>query len=143
MQWDDSRHAGFSAGEPWLPVNPNFPEINAAAARADPDSVFHHYRRLIALRHDEPVVAHGDFHMLLEDDERIYAFTRRLDDVELLVLGNFSGDEVVCDVPDAAAWASAEVLIGNCDRPREPRSALSLEPWEGRVHRRTMGAAHG
>ena len=40
---------------PWLPVNPNHPQINAAAAVADPDSVFHHYRRLIALRHDEPV----------------------------------------------------------------------------------------
>ena len=61
---------------------------------ADPDSVFHHYRRLIELRHTEPVVAHGDFTMLLPDDERVYAFTRRLGDVELLVLGNFSGDTV-------------------------------------------------
>jgi oligo-1,6-glucosidase len=79
MQWDASRHARFTTGEPWLAVNPNHTEINAEAARADPDSVFHHYRRLIALRHEEPVVAHGDFEMLLEDDERVYAFTRRLD----------------------------------------------------------------
>ena len=92
MQWDASEHAGFTTGTPWLAVNPNHVEINAEAATADPDSVFHHYRRLIELRHTEPVVAHGDFHMLLEDDERVYAFTRRLDDVELLVLGNFSGE---------------------------------------------------
>ena len=77
-------------------------EINAAAARADPDSVFHHYRRLIELRHTEPVVAHGDFTMLLPDDERVYAFTRRLGDVELLVLGNFSG-EPAPELPDADA----------------------------------------
>ena len=76
MQWDAGEHAGFTTGEPWIPVNPNHDEINAEAAVADPDSVFHHYRRLIELRHSEPVVAHGDFTMLLPDDERVYAFTR-------------------------------------------------------------------
>ncbi len=85
MQWDASEHAGFTSGTPWLAVNPNHREINAEAARADPDSVFHHYRRLIALRHDEPAVAHGDFAMLLPDDERVYAYLRRHDGVELLV----------------------------------------------------------
>lgn len=53
--------------------------------------MFHHYRRLIELRRSEPAVVHGDFTMLLEEDERVYAFTRRHEDVELLVLGNFSG----------------------------------------------------
>ena len=52
MQWDAGEHAGFTTGTPWLAVNPNHREINAEAARADPASVFHHYRRLIALRHD-------------------------------------------------------------------------------------------
>ena len=60
MQWDASPHAGFTTGTPWLPVNPNHTEINAEAARKDPDSVFHHYRRLIALRHVLPVVVHGE-----------------------------------------------------------------------------------
>ena len=64
MQWDASPNAGFTSGTPWLPVNPNHTEINAEAARADPDSVFHHYRRLIELRRTEPVVAFGDFTML-------------------------------------------------------------------------------
>ncbi|MDP8910208.1 MAG: alpha-glucosidase [Chloroflexota bacterium] len=139
MQWDDSRHAGFTTGEPWIAVNPNHSEINVAAARADPDSVFHHYRRLIALRHDEPVVAHGDFTMLLADDERVYAFTRRLDDTELLVIGNFSGETVVLsDLPDGGAWAGCDVLIGNCPALQEPAGELRLEPWEARVHRRVV-----
>ena len=51
MQWDASEQAGFTTGTPWIAVNPNHAEINAQAARADPDSVFHHYRRLIELRH--------------------------------------------------------------------------------------------
>jgi len=125
MQWDASEYAGFTSGTPWLAVNPNHVEINAAAALDDPDSVFHHYRRLIELRHGEPAVAHGDFTMLLEDDERVYAFTRRHGDTELLVLGNFSGDEVAIDFPD---WTDAEVVIG------EPGDGL--RPWEGRAYRR-------
>ena len=109
MQWDAGPHAGFTTGEPWLGVNPNHAEINAEAARADPDSVFHHYRQLIELRHALPVVAHGDFTMLLEDDERVYAFTRAYEGDELLVLGNFSGDEVTVEVP---GWEDAEAIIG-------------------------------
>ncbi len=128
MQWDASEHAGFTTGTPWLAVNPNHTEVNAETEAADPGSVLHHYRRLIELRHTEPVVAHGDFHILLPDDERVYAFTRRLDDVELLVLGNFSGDTLTADLD--AAWEQAEVLAGD-------GAGLTLGPWEGRVLRST------
>jgi oligo-1,6-glucosidase len=131
MQWDATEHAGFTTGTPWIAVNPNHAEINARAARADPGSVFHHYRRLIELRHTEPVVALGDFTMLLPEDERVYAFTRRLDDVELLVLGNFSGDPAT---PAIDGWDDAEVLIGD-------GAGVALGPWEGRVLRRTSTAA--
>jgi oligo-1,6-glucosidase len=135
MQWDASEQAGFTTGTPWLAVNPNHREINARAALEDPDSVLHHYRRLIELRHREPVVAHGDFTMLLPRDRRVYAFTRRLGEVELLVLGNFSSDPVLADVPDAAAWSQAELLLANA--PVAPASGLALGPWEARVYRRT------
>ena len=134
MQWDGSPGAGFTTGTPWLPVNPNHVEINAAAERADPDSVFHHYRRLIQLRRTEPVVAHGDFAMLLPDDERLYAFMRRLDGVELLVLGNFSGVDLAPELPDAGSWAGAEVLVGS----PAPGGGLTLAPWEGRAYRRRI-----
>jgi oligo-1,6-glucosidase len=137
MQWDASPNAGFTSGTPWIGVNPNHSEINAEAARADPDSVFHHYRRLIELRHSEPAVAHGDFTMLLADDPRVYAFTRRLDDVELLVLANVSSDPVTPDVPDAAAWMEAELLLGTV-AGEPPPTGLELRPWEARVLRRTV-----
>jgi oligo-1,6-glucosidase len=136
MQWDTGPWAGFSTAPPWIQVNPNYLEINAAAALADPDSVFHHYRRLIELRHTDPVVVHGTFHMLLPHDERIYAFIRGLDDVELLVLGNFSSADAVVDLPDAAEWAGAQLLIGTPPTP-DPSAPLVLRPWEGRVYRRT------
>ena len=72
-----------------------------------------HYRRLIALRHAEPVVAHGDFTMLLADDPRVYAFTRALDDVELLVLGNFSGGAAPVEL-DLAPWAELILSTTGC-----------------------------
>ena len=137
MQWDAGANAGFTTGEPWIPVNPNFPEINADAARKDPDSVFHHYRRLIELRHTEPVVAHGDFTMLLPDDERVYAFTRALGNVELLVVANFSGEPASVAID---GWAGAELLITNGD----PAPAdLELGPWEARVYRRATAPRSG
>ena len=141
MQWNSSPHAGFTTGTPWIAVNPNHREINVAAELAEPDSVLHHYRRLIELRHTEPVVALGEFTMLLPDDRRVYAFLRRLDDVELLVLGNFSATAVDADVPEAAAWAHSELLVRNY--PAEPASAgesITLRPWETRVYRRSTGS---
>jgi oligo-1,6-glucosidase len=136
MQWDGSEHAGFTTGTPWIAVNPNHAEINAELARADPGSVFDHYRRLIELRRSDPVVALGDFTMLLADHERVYAFTRRLGDAELLVLGNFGGEPVTIAVPGAERWRGAELVLGNTPDPAPLGAELTLAPWEARVHRR-------
>lgn len=134
MQWDASPQAGFTTGVPWIPVNPNHTEVNAAAAIEDPDSIYHHYRRLIALRHREPAVVHGDFTMLLPDDERIYAFTRRHGSTELLVVGNFTGDTATAALP--AGWDDTELVLGNGSSAPAPPGRLVLAPWEARVHRR-------
>jgi oligo-1,6-glucosidase len=135
MQWDDSPKAGFTTGTPWLAVNPNYHEVNAAAAIADPDSVYHHYRKLAELRHTEPAVADGDFTMLLPHDEQLYAFTRRLGDTELLVIGNFSGETVKAELEDAAVWDEAELLLTNTATPPQD---LTLGPWQAVVYRRRI-----
>jgi oligo-1,6-glucosidase len=142
MQWDAGPQAGFTTGRPWIDVNPNHVEINAQAARADPDSVFHHYRRLHELRHTEPAVVHGSFAMLLEDDPRVYAFLRRHGDVELLVLANLSGEPARADVPEAGGWAGAEVLVPNVGEPANAPE-LALAPWEALVLRRTAPVSAG
>ncbi len=132
MQWDASASSGFTTGTPWLRVNPNFREINAEAAGKDPDSVLSHYRKLIALRHQEPAVANGDFRMVLADDQQIYGFTRRLGDVELLVLANLSGE--TADAGPRPEWDDAELLLSNVG---DGRSEL-LQPWEALVLRRIV-----
>lgn len=135
MQWDASPQAGFTTGTPWLAVNPNHVDINAAAQHDDPDSVYHYYRKLIDLRHSEPAVVEGDFTMLLPDDDRVYAFTRRLGSTELLVLGNFTGVTVQAEIPDAVSWSGAELVLSNLPAPA---TELSLAPWQAVVYRRTV-----
>jgi oligo-1,6-glucosidase len=173
VQWDASRHAGFTTGAPWIAVNPNANHINAAAQVDDPDSVYSFYRQVIALRHAEPVVSHGNFTMLLPDDPHVYAFTRALagapdrspgsaaDDTgipELLVLGNFSGEERDAELGDEA-WGDAELVLGNypsnadasdggsgsgsaagAARDGLAPGAVRLRPWELRVLCRRRGA---
>jgi oligo-1,6-glucosidase len=130
VQWDDSPSAGFTTGTPWLPVNPDHTVWNADAQRGDPDSVLAHYRRLIALRHEEPVVALGDFTMLLPEHDDVYAFTRSLDGETLLVVCNLSRTPYGLAelLPEAVG---AELVLGNL-RTSEPDV---LNPWEARVLR--------
>ena len=139
MQWDDSVNAGFTEGTPWLAVNPNHLELNAAKQLGDPDSVFEHYRSLIRLRHEEPAVAVGDFTMLLRDDPQLFAFTRRHGTTELLVVANLSGDEAELPSTVAGTWEGSELLSSNVDAAPGAR----LAPWEARVHRRTLAQQPG
>jgi oligo-1,6-glucosidase len=133
MPWDDSPTGGFTTGTPWIEVHPLVKEVNAAAQVDDPDSVFAHFQRLIALRHDEPVVAHGTFRMLLPDDEQVYAFVREHEADRLLVVANLS------DVPDVVAdvdepYEHADLLLGSVPGST-PSPSDPLAAWESRVYR--------
>jgi len=141
VQWDATENAGFTTGEPWIAVNPNYPEINAAEQHDNPSSVFHFYRSLITLRHAEPAVALGDFTMLMPDDEAVYAFLRRHGQTELLVLGNFSTEPRPVLIFDTAAWTGAQLVLCNIDSGAvtDDSSLPELQPWEARVYRRQVG----
>ncbi|MGY1635829.1 alpha-glucosidase [Geodermatophilus sp. SYSU D00742] len=130
VQWDGSPNAGFTTGTPWMAVNPDHGEWNAAAQRADPTSVFAHHKRLVALRHESAVVALGDFTMLLPEHDDVYAFTRSLDGETLLVVCNVSGHEHRLGelLPQAPG---AELVLGNL--PEDDPAVL--RPWEARVLR--------
>jgi len=130
MQWDDSPNAGFTTGVPWLPVNSNHTVINAVAARADADSVFHHYRRLIELRHDFEIVREGRFELLLPEHEQVYAYTRSLNGRTLLMLANMSSQEVVLDEPGLDGFKSSELLLAT----HADVLPGTLRPWESRIH---------
>ena len=126
MQWDGTANAGFTTGTPWIPLAHGQGDVTVASQRDDPDSVLSHYRRLIRLRHEVPAVAHGDFALRLEDDEQVWAFTRRHEGVELLVVASFSPYELTPELDLAG-----ELLLGT-----HPDPGPVLRPWESRVLRR-------
>ena len=137
MQWNDSPHAGFTSGEPWIQVNANYSMINAEAEQADAESVFSYYRRLIALRHEDPTVQSGEFTMQLDDHPHVYAFTRSLDGDQLLVLGNFSPSDQLVD--HGEEWSDPDLVIGNYPSPAmTKKGAIVLRPWEAIVLRRKL-----
>ena len=113
MQWDDGPNAGFTDGEPWIRVNPNYVDINVKAALRDPDSVFYCYKKLIALRKEYDVIRDGDFTLLEPDSDELFVYTRSLGDERLLVIANFFGNTVPYDLPEGWDTERADVLIHN------------------------------
>ncbi|HIT42631.1 MAG TPA: alpha-glucosidase [Candidatus Caccovicinus merdipullorum] len=125
MQWDASENAGFTEAKPWIPVNPNYREINAASQIKDPSSVFSFYQNLISLRKTWPVFVDGDFSLLFPEDPQIFAYTRDDGDTRLLVCANFTGEKAAFHLP--AGWEGAGRLIRNYeDAPEEG----VLRPYE-------------
>jgi oligo-1,6-glucosidase len=136
VQWDASPGAGFTTGTPWIAINPDHVEVNAAAEVGDPGSVFEHYRQLIALRHTVPVITDGDFELLLPEHPAIWAFLRRSHDAELLVVANFSADVATTPLPLDSRWAAAAVVLANLpSAPLRPLPDLELRPWESVIWR--------
>ena len=123
MQWTAGENAGFTSGKPWMPIHPNHTTINAEAALADPDSVFHHYRKLIQLRKTYDVFRSGSFTLLCPEDEKIFAYIRDTDTEHLLVVCNFSGESLGFDAPEN--FRGAEMLLNNYAEDSE-----DLRPYE-------------
>lgn len=114
MQWNESDHAGFTSGTPWIKVNPNYREINAAKEMADPDSVFHYYQKLISLRKQEKVMVYGTYRLLEAEHEKLYVYSRTLGEEKLLVICNFTEEEVAYELPEE--FLTGRILIGNGKR---------------------------
>ena len=129
MQWDYTTHAGFTTGQPWLPVNPNHSQLNVQQALADPNSIFYYYQRLIKLRHELPVITNGQYALVagnLEDPD-VYAYTRDDGQQRLWIIANFTKQTLQRDfsIPKAATR-----LISNYDDDQ----LITLRPYEAKVY---------
>ena len=135
MQWNDSPNSGFTTGNPWIKVNPNYTEINVERAMKDPNSVFHYYRKLIQLRKDYPVVVEGRYLLLLPDHEEIYAYTRISEMETLLVVTNFFDGAPEFVLPEGAVSGTPRLLLSNYPVPdHDSATHFKLKPYEARVY---------
>lgn len=130
FQWDDSENAGFTTGTPWIMVNPNYIDINAEKQMQDPNSVFHYYKKLIALRKQYDCIVYGHYELLLENDPNIYAYTRQFNDEKLLIVCNFTKEVLDYDLPDT--FLHSTCLIHNYDA-LQIQSHMTLRPYEAFV----------
>lgn len=136
MQWDNSAHAGFTTSEPWIPVNPNYSDINAKNALADPESIFYYYKKLISLRKEYKIIVEGSFELIMEEDPYVFAYMRHYGNQTLLILNNFSGDEQTVLWPKHISGKQPSKLIGNYQEEDTAgiKSQIILRPWEASVY---------
>lgn len=133
MQWDDSEHASFTTGDPWLALNDNHTQINVEAALEDTDSVWHHYQNLIELRQDEETLVYADYDLLLPDHDQFYTYRRTLDDETMLVILNWSPDSVRFDYSSIVS-ADVDLIVSNYDdTPTNPINH-EFRPYEATVY---------
>ena len=132
FQWDDSENAGFTTGTPWIMVNPNYTEINAAEQMGRADSVFNYYKELIRLRKTNDVIVYGTYELLLPDDKELYVYERRLGEKKLLVICNFYGNNRKFTFPEGWDSDRLSVMIGNYS-DAQPAAEMDIRPYEAVV----------
>ena len=134
MQWDETDEAGFTTGVPWMPVNPNYKRINAAAQIGDEDSVYNYYRKLISLRKEYPIIVNGDFELVGEDNADVFAYLRHWKDQILWVACNFTDrmQKIVSPSSNHAEYRKWDVICDNYSPSGDPfeKGQIELRPYE-------------
>ena len=134
MQWDETDEAGFTTGVPWMPVNPNYKVINAAAQIGDEDSVYNYYRKLISLRKEHPIIVNGDFELVGEDDADVFVYLRHWKDQILWVACNFTDrmQKIVSPSSNHAEYRKWHVICDNYSPSGDAfeKDQIELRPYE-------------
>ncbi|MTH53573.1 alpha,alpha-phosphotrehalase [Bacillus mangrovi] len=139
VQWNSSRHAGFTDGTPWIPVAGNFDQVNAEAAVNDQASIYYHYRELNRIRKEKDIVTDGDYKLILEDHPDLFAYIRDANGEKLLCVNNFYGKETEFELPADIQLEGyhAEILISNYSGSSERPEKITLRPYESIVYHLT------
>lgn len=130
MHWDNSLNSGFSKGQPWLSLNPNYREINVAAALDDPDSIFYHYQKLIQLRKTNEVMVYGDYQPLFAEHAQVFAYRRQLGNEQVVVINNFTNEQLELNLPVSQQRLKGQCLISNYAARKQLNGSLTLAPYE-------------
>jgi oligo-1,6-glucosidase len=128
MQWNDNEHGGFSENESWIKVNPNYPEINAACAIENKESIFYFYQKLLNYRKANKTLVYGEIKYEYMDSIELFAYSRKDANGEFYIILNHS-DKVQQIEKDLTAYTLEIQNMNNSN-------ANELEPWEARIYKR-------
>ena len=135
MQWDSTNYAGFSENTPWIDVNENYKSINVESQLANENSVLNFYKKLIKIRKENPSLIYGRYDMILEEDEKIYAYTRTLDNDKYVVIVNLSDEEALYKYDDLDLIYENLMLANYKVREHGILKELVLKPYEARLYK--------
>lgn len=127
MQWDDTANAGFTSGEPWLKVNPNYIKINVDADRKAPNSIFSWYKKMVDLRKANPLITYGSYHLLIPDHPSIFAYERTYNKEKWIVIANIGVEKTFTDQVEINR---EDIFINNYNSVNLDNNQLSLEPYQ-------------
>ena len=132
MQWNAQPEAGFTTGTPWLGVNPNYADINVAESLKDPNSIYHFYKEMIALRRDNEALIYGSYELVLPLHKQVYAYKRQGDSETYLVVVNVFNDSAEVDL---TPFDLKELVLTNYEVPNSLEKDIQLRPYEARLYR--------
>lgn len=136
MQWNSSLQAGFTVGQPWIKVNPNYTQINVENAESEKDSILNYYKQMIRIRKTNPVLIYGRYIPLFEDSKTVFAFIREIENDRCLVLLNFSDNIAEIELPAELKKINRRLLIANIKNDRcETDGNIKLKPYEACVYK--------
>src|SRR5699024_4940980 len=142
MQWNQSENAGFTSGNPWMKVNPNYKTINVEESLVDGESIYHYYKRLIQLRKEYEVLIYGNYELILPNHETVFAYIRTLNDNKIVVLANLFEEETSVVLPEEMQEAEMNILISNYSVDAEGflSGEITFKPFEARVYEVISGS---
>ncbi|WP_347299834.1 alpha-glucosidase [Dolosigranulum savutiense] len=132
MQWNAQPEAGFTTGTPWLGVNPNYADINVAESLKDPNSIYHFYREMIALRRDNEALIYGSYELVLPLHKQVYAYKRQGESETYLIVVNVFNDSAEVDLTQ---FDLKELVLTNYEVPNPLEQDIQLRPYEARLYR--------
>jgi len=135
MQWSAEEGAGFTTGTPWLKLNPNYKEINVAAAEQDENSILHYYKKMIKLRKSDELFIYGKYELILPDDEQVYVYTREWNGEKAVIIVNMFGREAQITLPEQLNSYKFDFVLGNLQQSTPYDQTMTLAPYEARIYR--------
>lgn len=130
MQWSADKHGGFTQGSPWIEANPNYLKVNVEQALADKQSIYHHYKKLIALRKKHLSIVYGSFTPLFEEHDQVFGYVREYQGEQIVVVSNFSSATVCLTIPEKFQLRAVECLSSNYQEIEKLEENLVLEPYQ-------------
>jgi alpha,alpha-phosphotrehalase len=136
MQWNKEQNAGFSSGNPWIEVNPNYLEINVKKDLQDSNSIYRFYQKLLKLRNNNQVLLDGNYDLITPEDSAIFAYTRSSDKDKVAVICSFVPYKVKYELPEDFVNKNKVILSNYDDREDMASNTIYLRPYEGVVIKR-------